>query len=291
MDGFLWHTDVLTYIRDAVQYFQLNYVINNGDSNVNVIILYIVFGLMLFVLLLVAGVIYKISTSKKTTSTFLTYSIKILSLFALLLTSIATLPFYNIFISFIYCNSNNPASAAFTCYSGIYFLHLIIAVVGIILLTAYSLMFTMLYIDLNPSSAIPFAAPQSRLNLYRLVLKVLILVYVIIDFKGTLAKQYISVLAALYLILLIMRYRTTPYYNSQVQLFVVSTESALLWVSLCVVVQAVRTECLWSSLICFLRSSSILIKATHWSCSLCSFVSHSLPTPSSKSLMPVNGLS
>lgn len=40
-------------------------------------------------------------------SNFLTYGIKLLSTYGLLLNTIFSLPFYNIFIAVIYCNSDS----------------------------------------------------------------------------------------------------------------------------------------------------------------------------------------
>ena len=47
---------------------------------------------------------YKKEIKKKKISTFHTYSVRILSLYGLLLTTIAAIPSYNIFIAIIYCN-------------------------------------------------------------------------------------------------------------------------------------------------------------------------------------------
>ena len=239
MDGFLWSTSVLSGIRSAIQYFQFQKVIDDGNTSITLALLYVTFGIMILVLLLMIGVMFMISREKKSTSTLLTYAIKILSLFAIILTTIGTVPFLNAFVAILYCVSSASASVNFQCYQGIYFLHVALSVIGLILLIIYSIVFNMLYIDLNPSSTIPFAAPQSRIGLYRLLLKTIIIIYIVTDYSGSLAVQYICILTALYVILLILRYRTTQYYNYSVQLFVVFTEAALTWVSLCSALQAV----------------------------------------------------
>ena len=139
--------------------------------------------LMLFLVILIT---YKSVNSKKKSSTIMTYSLRIFSFYGLLLTTITTIPFYNIFISIIYCNKESPISSGFECYTGLYYIHLSAAIIGCIILFVFSLVFTMLYIDLNPNSKIPFAAPQSRINLFRLLIKILLPLNFTVFFKGDL---------------------------------------------------------------------------------------------------------
>jgi len=75
------------------------------------------------------------------------------------LTTIAAIPSYNIFIAIIYCNTNSPISKEFDCYEGFYIVHLTIACIGCFILAFFSITFILIYIDLNPCSTIPFAAP------------------------------------------------------------------------------------------------------------------------------------
>ena len=92
-------------------------------------------------------------------SNFLTYGIKLLSTYGLLLNTIFSLPFYNIFIAVIYCNDESEIDKNITCYQGMYYIHFICAILGIIFLIILTLFFTILFIDLNPNGEIPFAAP------------------------------------------------------------------------------------------------------------------------------------
>ena len=92
-------------------------------------------------------------------SNFLTYGIKLLSTYGLLLNTIFALPFYNIFIAFIYCNSESGIHRNISCYQGLYYIHFICAILGIIFLVILTLFFTVLFIDLNPNGEIPFAGP------------------------------------------------------------------------------------------------------------------------------------
>jgi len=96
---------------------------------------------------------------KKKISTLHTYSVRILSLYGLLLTTVAAIPSYNIFIAIIYCNQDSTISAEFECYEGFYLIHIIAACLGMFILVVFSIIFILIYIDLNPCSLIPFAAP------------------------------------------------------------------------------------------------------------------------------------
>ena len=42
---------------------------------------------------------------------------------------------------------------------------------------------TSFYIDLNPWSNVPFAAPQSRINLIKVLMKIGLCLYIILDYK------------------------------------------------------------------------------------------------------------
>ena len=132
--------------------------------------------------LIAVYIIYFIVRNKKKASTFLTYALKILSLYGLLLNTILTIPFFQIFIATLYCNTNDDIHANMVCYSELYFLHLTIAILGMIFLISFTFIFTLLYIDLNPNSTIPFAAPQSKLSLLKLAIKFLLPLYIVIDF-------------------------------------------------------------------------------------------------------------
>lgn len=213
---------------------------NNGDSTVFLVLLYFVFAIQVLMLLLVVAIIYKILKSKKKSSTFLTYSLKIFSLYALLLNTVLAIPFFNVLIDAVYCNSDSPAHKGTDCYSGLYFLHMAAAIIAGIILILFCLLFTLLYIDLNPNSTIPFAAPQSKINLFKLGLKFLLPFYIAFDYKANLTIQFISILAIIYLILLFFRYATPPFYNKSVFYTIVICETTLFWISCVGVIHAVK---------------------------------------------------
>jgi len=78
--------------------------------------------------------------------------LSIMSVYALLLTTILAIPFFNIFIAIIYCNSKSDIDQNITCYKGIYFLHFGAAILGLVIYLIFVFCFTFLYIDINPNS-------------------------------------------------------------------------------------------------------------------------------------------
>ena len=155
----------------------------SGDVNVFLVLLYFVFAIQIIMAILLCAITYKILKSKRKSSTFLTYSLKIFSLYALFTNTIITIPFFNVLINAVYCNNEDPVHENIQCYSGLYFLHMSCAIIALIIMIFFSLLFNLLYVDLNPNSTIPFAAPQSKINLFKLGLKGLLPFYIAFDFS------------------------------------------------------------------------------------------------------------
>lgn len=162
---------------------KVNSVLISGDVNVFLVLLYFVFAIQLIMVILLCAITYKILKSKRKSSTFLTYSLKIFSLYALVVNTIVTIPFFNVLINAVYCSSEDPVHKNIQCYSGLYFLHMSCAIIALIIMIFFSLLFNLLYVDLNPNSTIPFAAPQSKINLFKLGLKALLPFYIAFDFS------------------------------------------------------------------------------------------------------------
>ena len=78
------------------------------NPNIFLAIFYIVFGLKLLLMMMVVVAAYLLNQKNKKNSTFLSYTIKFLSIKALLITTVLTIPFFNIFIGTIYCTNSSP---------------------------------------------------------------------------------------------------------------------------------------------------------------------------------------
>lgn len=236
--SFLWNATALDYLRTIIQYFQINSIIEEGNANVILVIMYFVFSINFIALIMIIVTSCRISSTQRNKSTFLTYGIKILSGYGLLLNTIIAIPFYNIYIAVLYCKEDSSISQNFTCNQGIYILHIVISVFGLIFLVMLSMLFTNLYIDLNPNSTIPFAQPQSSTNFFKLILKIFLPFYMIIDYNRNWVEEYIVLMVLAYLLLLIQRYRSAPNYNRSVHSFQILCDIVLFWVTVCSLITA-----------------------------------------------------
>jgi hypothetical protein len=156
-------------------------LLHKDSKNFFIVCLYVVFGIQIIILFMGLFTTMRLVRNHKKTSTILAYSLKILSVYGLLLNTVFALPFYNIFIATLFCSTDDNIHGSLVCFEGAYFAHLVVAIVGLIILLFTSVLFNMLYIDLNPCSVIPFASPQSRLNLLRLALKVALAIFITVD--------------------------------------------------------------------------------------------------------------
>jgi len=60
----------------------------------------------------------------------------------------------------------------YTCYEGFYWIHFTVAFLGLIVTFFFSLNISLFYIDTNLYSKKPFASPASKINVYKLFVKV-----------------------------------------------------------------------------------------------------------------------
>lgn len=147
-----------------------------------VALLYVVFGIELLAVLMFLLSMFGSRRNKKQQSAFATYFIKISSIFALLLVTIGIIPFYEIFFVALYCREDDNVHGSLGCYSGIYWLHLAVGIVGLVILILMTLLLIFLFVDTNPNSPLAFAAPHSKLSLLRFILKVALPFYFTFDY-------------------------------------------------------------------------------------------------------------
>jgi len=55
--------------------------------------------------------------------------------------------------------------------------------IGLILFVILILFFYVFQVDLNPTSSSPIAAPQSKIGFYKIILKFLLPLYVVVDYQ------------------------------------------------------------------------------------------------------------
>ncbi len=111
------------------------------------------------------------------------YLPKIMNVYAILITTVISLPLFDIFFNAIICRDDDHTNGNIACYQGIYWLHFLSGLLGLIMHSIISIGISILFIDLNPHSNSPFAAPKSRINLLKLALKAALPLYIYIDYK------------------------------------------------------------------------------------------------------------
>jgi len=236
---FLWTADFADWIRKAVKYFQVDAALREStSSSIFLALFYIFFAMQLIMLLLAIVTAIYLAKSKRKTSTVLTYSLKVLSVYGLLINHVLALPAFQLFINAMICNDDDNLHGGIQCYEGIYFFHLVMGIIGFITFFSVSILFCLLYNELNPYSKIPFASPQSKLNLGKVLLKIVIPLYFTLDYKANLVKGFIVVYGIIWLAILVLKFRQTPCYNKSVFRFSLGLESIILWSCLISIITA-----------------------------------------------------
>ena len=107
---------------------------------------------------------------------------RITNLWTLLIKTAALLPVSQVFVVAVACRNNDIFHKNVQCYSkNMHFFNLALGVTGGAGLILYSLLAQLLFIDLNPSSNVVFAAPRSYLEVFKLFLKLATPLYFVLD--------------------------------------------------------------------------------------------------------------
>jgi len=240
---FLWDNGTMDVLRKVFKFSQVDQFLQDDGSSVQIPLLYLFFGFLVIMLVIAIINIKMLSSNNskkhKSSSAFLNYSLKALNVYNFLLTTILAFPFYFTFISIFACTWDNPLNSGMECYTGIFFLHWIVAFLSCLILFVSSLALTFLSVDLNPWSKSPFASPKSPINLIKLTLKILVSAYFVIDHKANATKVFITLYAIVWLFILFLRYRQTPLYNRSIFNFTIGLETTIFWISLISVFEAV----------------------------------------------------
>lgn len=155
----IWQTPILEGYRSFVKFFQVNFLLYGASKGTFLFILYFIFVFNILNLLLMIVLMERVFDPLKKSSTLQTYGVKFLSIYALLITTVLPLSVFNSYLATIICNQTSPYSVFTTCYSIEHIIHLTVAIIGLISFIIIALLYCYLYIDMNPFSTIPFAAP------------------------------------------------------------------------------------------------------------------------------------
>jgi len=191
--------------------------------------LYTAFGLQILVLIFIIIILLRLERSKKRGSTLVFYLVRFVGLYAILLKTIGPIPLFQIFFSAVICRENDVFTNTSNCYQGISFVNAIVGVLGLIILFFFSFFTHLLFIDLNPSSNIPFAAPLSNIDIYKLALKIILPLYYVLDQSFAEIKTFIVLLLIAWIATLVLRFKSDCFYHKNATIIVTTTEALVGW--------------------------------------------------------------
>jgi glucan phosphoethanolaminetransferase (alkaline phosphatase superfamily) len=88
----MWTAKAFTGVRDVLKMFQIDSALEKGAFSTNLSLLLVFVILTIIIVIMMPIIIYKISSSKRKSSVFLTYSLKILSFIVLLQITVLNMP-------------------------------------------------------------------------------------------------------------------------------------------------------------------------------------------------------
>lgn len=120
--------------------------------------------------------------AKKKSSAVLFYALRLFSFYSQLLITIAPLPLSQVFIKAIICRDDDPLKGDVACYTGVQLANMVVGIIGLITLVVFAFLSQLFIIDMNPSSIVPFSCPQSNVAMLKLLAKLVLPIYVTIDY-------------------------------------------------------------------------------------------------------------
>lgn len=115
-------------------------------------------------------------------------------------------------------------------------MHFAVSFFGFFSLAFMILLINIFFIDMNPNSKIPFASPNYRGNLMKLVIKSFLPMYTVIDALDALTNEFIVITTLCYLSTIVNRFNVPPTYNKNIYSFMIKCEATLFWISLCALI-------------------------------------------------------
>ncbi|KAL4464830.1 hypothetical protein ABPG74_011391 [Tetrahymena malaccensis] len=237
--SFIWNNQVVQTIQSILKNIQFQGILDNGQGQVMESLVYFCFGInfFMFLVFIAAGIALRKKQKNKQVSGFVIYGLKLLSFFGILVKTVQPLPFFDIFLNVIVCQSSKFTDIQ--CYSGLYFIYVTLSVIGLLIQVFFSFIFNMTMIDMNPFSKLPFATPPNSMTEIKLLLKFILCLYFAIDYKAQLQLTLTILLTLYYVIFLVQTYNKLPYYDNITQKVQIVIDVLLFWISFCASVQAI----------------------------------------------------
>jgi len=143
-------------------------------------LLYIIFGWKMLCFLLAFFIGSKITKSNAIKSRGRSIIFVFLHASTLMITYWLALPMFHIYLTVVICQGDNKAYGDLVCYQGTYFVHLVVAILGIVSLFAMATGTIIFTSALNPFSPLPHASPQNRALIFRVYFKFLLALFAVL---------------------------------------------------------------------------------------------------------------
>ena len=100
------------------------------------------------------------------------------------------------------------------------------------------MLLTYFQIYINPFTKHPGASPDSGVKLYRLFLKTLIPIYLVLDYNNKYSAYFVMTISILHLVLIYWRFHILGFFNSEIDSWIVKSDIFFFWTGLCCTLQA-----------------------------------------------------
>src|SRR5690349_9442849 len=85
--------------------------------------------------------------------------LKISSVAVIIANTLLVLPLCHLYFSVLICYDDNRVYEGIQCFEGTHIIHSFVSVLGLLMLTVSSVIFSLLFVDMNPFSSFPLCAP------------------------------------------------------------------------------------------------------------------------------------
>jgi len=227
---FIHNPSAMQWLEKALHAIQIDNALDKNNEKGLLSLLDLAFGWqMLYVLIFGFCIVYRISKPNSEGSRGQPMMIKFLNFSSMLISYLLALPIFQIYFTVMICVKEREAYGDLVCYQGIYFLHVVLAFLGMIMHIIISVTFLLFHSDLNPFSNSAGASPQNRHKLYRLFIKFLLPLMALLTYKNKSMNIVVYFYAVLWLIVLVYRWRQTPDVNRMNYFFTVGVDTLTLW--------------------------------------------------------------
>ena len=156
---------------------------DKNNESILLAFLYVFFALQLLCFVLFFYILSKPHNSTSQRSRGQSTILKFLDKTVISTSYVQALPMFQIYLTVLICVDEREVYGDLTCYEGTYFVHFVIALLGLLMHSIISVTVIIFTSDFNPFSNHPYATPQNRPQLYRLFIKFLLPLFALLTYS------------------------------------------------------------------------------------------------------------